>query len=257
MSSGDLDIFVFGTRIIGRFENGQLKHGSMIQFNVKFTGTFNDRQQLHGDNCEEDRFGIIKTGQFSNGILVKGTSRSSTYYSEGIFENGQLSKGLHIIGNTKYIGTFRNGFLQEGQIEFPDEIHVGKFSFNKLVKGYISALNGTFRSDILYENGILKLCYTIYDGDIIKLNKTQLMLLCCSGKYCNEALLFFQEKLAKLNTRQIVFATCSLSEEELPDSKELGQIAENLKRYKNVEIPNVEIPDGPVKLFENNFYSSH
>jgi hypothetical protein len=72
MTSGILNINIYGININGEFLDGKLIKGKMQIANVIYEGTYDTDGLLSGDNCSMQIDNFKVCGEFEKGIFLRG-----------------------------------------------------------------------------------------------------------------------------------------------------------------------------------------
>lgn len=262
MTTGYLELRIADCKISGNFIDGLLQDGVIEKPNVIYRGTFDSNQYLNGDQCEEARETKFRRGKFEHGYLVEGICVWGQNSAEGRFEKGKLVEGTLILDEIKYEGEFRNNWLHYGTIYYPNEIHQGYFDHHKLRDGTICNLSGTFRAAIVFNGTDLKQCTAYCDPNkcISELNSLHLLLLCCQGIHCEEAFRFYTEYFMGKSAKIIVVSKIDVYREtraRIDTVLGYRQIRENIDKYLERNIPDIQPEESYANIFNYERYNSH
>lgn len=249
MSSGLLNITVYGMSINGEFLNGKLIKGKLQIANIIYDGTYDNDGLLSGQNCsmEIDKYKVC--GEFEKGVFLKGCKINN----EGrIVEKGEftmlgsnkipyLTNGIMYTDNGTYEGEFnRNGDLLNGTMYINDSIYKGKFISGKLIQGEVVHLFGKkkftanyiIERDMELNTDVFKKCKVNWDGNICDLPMKLIIMLCCAGEYSCTAHRFYLQYLSKFDGKALCYLTHNMFGKLSPEYKAgLSIIIDNLRKY--------------------------
>jgi hypothetical protein len=147
----------------GYFEHGQFKHGTMLQANCVFSGTFGEHGIEFGTYSRKN---ISYTGTFFRGKLVDGVCEikynKHRELHKGKFDGGILKKGSVISHNGKFVS----------MVEFDDK-------------------------------GALAVCETRCGANINEMTRNQIILLLANGEYCREVSTVFMHYMTNFTVLQL------------------------------------------------------
>jgi hypothetical protein len=254
MSTGFVDINIYGMIIVGNFSNGKIVDGKMHVGNISYEGTFNDQGLLSGDHCSIQVDKIKVQGKFINGIFTSGVKLNSEgkIIEEGDFICVSSNKLPRLIHGTKYIDEYKyeGSFdkyeeLTEGTMTIDKSIYTGHFVGGKLIKGKVSHIIGekifsaeyAIEKDIPFGFDLFTKCHVKWNGTIEELPMKLIIMLCCDGEYSKTAHKFYIKYLSHFDGNAIRYLSPKMFTSLDPESQAgLSIIIDNLKKYEDYKV---------------------